>query len=154
MAYFGGGVPGRKVVESVAKKTDKAVTRLVKDLKKLRKQNGQLAKTLEKMREDQAAAHREILSLLEERPTMDDTVEPVEGDHTPVEEATLEPDTTASEVRAQDTVEPREDDTPDATEAAERRAKELGVDVSNAKGTGSGGRILVKDVEAAASGGR
>jgi pyruvate/2-oxoglutarate dehydrogenase complex dihydrolipoamide acyltransferase (E2) component len=38
----------------------------------------------------------------------------------------------------------------DATEAAERRARELGVDLAGVEGTGSGGRVLVKDVEDAA----
>jgi hypothetical protein len=39
-----------------------------------------------------------------------------------------------------------------ATEAAERRAGELGVRLSEVKGTGAGGRILVQDVEEAAKG--
>ena len=39
---------------------------------------------------------------------------------------------------------------PEITEAAQRRANELGVDPSRIKGTGSGGRVLVKDVEATA----
>lgn len=38
----------------------------------------------------------------------------------------------------------------DATEAAERRAAELGVRLSDVKGTGAGGRVVVKDVEEAA----
>lgn len=38
----------------------------------------------------------------------------------------------------------------DATEPAGRRAEELGVDLSEVEGTGSGGRILVSDVEEAA----
>ncbi len=37
-----------------------------------------------------------------------------------------------------------------ATPAAERRAEELGVDLSQVRGTGSGGRIIVKDVQNAA----
>ena len=37
-----------------------------------------------------------------------------------------------------------------ATSAAERRAEDLGVDISQVKGTGSGGRITVKDVTGAA----
>jgi pyruvate/2-oxoglutarate dehydrogenase complex dihydrolipoamide acyltransferase (E2) component len=37
-----------------------------------------------------------------------------------------------------------------ATPAAERRAEELGVDLSQVRGTGSGGRIIVKDVQQAA----
>ena len=41
---------------------------------------------------------------------------------------------------------------PEATEAARNRAKELGVDLSGLKGTGSGGRIIVRDVVKAARG--
>ena len=37
-----------------------------------------------------------------------------------------------------------------ATPAAERKAKDLGVDLSQIEGTGSGGRITVKDVTGAA----
>ena len=36
-----------------------------------------------------------------------------------------------------------------ATEAAKRKARERGVRLSDVKGTGSGGRILVRDVERA-----
>jgi hypothetical protein len=39
---------------------------------------------------------------------------------------------------------------PDATEAARNKARELGVDLSGLEGTGSGGRILVRDVVKAA----
>ena len=38
-----------------------------------------------------------------------------------------------------------------ATPAAERKAEDLGVDLSQIEGTGSGGRILVKDVTEAAN---
>jgi pyruvate/2-oxoglutarate dehydrogenase complex dihydrolipoamide acyltransferase (E2) component len=38
----------------------------------------------------------------------------------------------------------------EATPAAERRAEQLGVDLSQVRGTGSGGRITVKDVQSAA----
>src|SRR5215211_2168632 len=41
---------------------------------------------------------------------------------------------------------------PDATEAARNKAEELGVDLSGLEGTGSGGRILVRDVARAARG--
>ena len=40
----------------------------------------------------------------------------------------------------------------EATEAARKKARELGVDLSGLKGTGSGGRILVRDVTKAAKG--
>ena len=41
---------------------------------------------------------------------------------------------------------------PEATEAARNKARELGVDLSGVKGTGSGGRIIVRDVAKAARG--
>lgn len=37
-----------------------------------------------------------------------------------------------------------------ATEAARRKARELGVDLSQVEGTGAGGRVLVRDVQKAA----
>ncbi len=39
-----------------------------------------------------------------------------------------------------------------ATEAAERKAEELGVDISTVEGTGQGGRVTVGDVDEAAEG--
>jgi e3 binding domain len=41
---------------------------------------------------------------------------------------------------------------PEATKAARKRAEELGIDVSSLEGTGSGGRIVVRDVIKAARG--
>ena len=41
---------------------------------------------------------------------------------------------------------------PEATEAARKRAEELGMDLSDLEGTGSGGRIVVSDVTQAARG--
>ena len=41
---------------------------------------------------------------------------------------------------------------PEATGAATRRARELGVDLSGLRGTGAGGRIVVRDVTRAAEG--
>jgi pyruvate/2-oxoglutarate dehydrogenase complex dihydrolipoamide acyltransferase (E2) component len=41
---------------------------------------------------------------------------------------------------------------PEATEAARNKARELGVDLSVLEGTGSGGRIIVRDVARAARG--
>ena len=46
-----------------------------------------------------------------------------------------------------------EPDEPEATEVARKKARELGVDLSGLEGTGSGGRILVRDVTKAANGG-
>jgi pyruvate/2-oxoglutarate dehydrogenase complex dihydrolipoamide acyltransferase (E2) component len=45
-----------------------------------------------------------------------------------------------------------ERDEPEATEAARNKARELGVDLSSIEGTGSGGRIIVRDVAKAARG--
>jgi pyruvate/2-oxoglutarate dehydrogenase complex dihydrolipoamide acyltransferase (E2) component len=112
----------------MAKKKDKALKSLEKDVAKLRKRNDKLAEAIEKTREDQAAAYEELRSLLEERL-------PVQGPG-PVEQ---EDDSRDG------------DEKPEATEAAARRAGELGIDLSSAKGTGARGRILIKDVEAAAS---
>ena len=41
-------------------------------------------------------------------------------------------------------------DEPDATDAARRKAEELGLDLSQVEGTGAGGRILLRDVKQAA----
>jgi len=46
--------------------------------------------------------------------------------------------------------EPRDAGEPKATDAAWRKAEELGVDLSSVEGTGAGGRILVGDVRRAA----
>ena len=112
----------------MAKKTDKALKSLKKDVGKLRKQNDKLAETLKKAQEDQASAHMELRKLLEEHLTTHDEAlgESAEDDNSRDGE-----------------------EGPEVTEAAERRAKELGVDLADIKGTGSGGRVLVKDVEAA-----
>ncbi|HEX7170507.1 MAG TPA: E3 binding domain-containing protein [Rubrobacter sp.] len=113
----------------MAKKKDKAIKSLKKDLARLEKQNDELAEKLEQTREDQAAELSEIRNLIEERLAAQDVgpAEPSQQDYSPDGE-----------------------EEPEITEAAELRAKDLGVDLSDTKGTGSGGRILVKDVEAAA----
>jgi pyruvate/2-oxoglutarate dehydrogenase complex dihydrolipoamide acyltransferase (E2) component len=41
---------------------------------------------------------------------------------------------------------------PEATDAARRKAEELGVDLSRVEGSGDGGRILLRDVKGAANG--
>ena len=112
----------------MAKKKNKALKSLEKDVAKLRKRNDKLAKAIEKTQEDQAAAYKELRSLLEEWLPARDAGPGGQEDH------------------SQDG-----DEKPEATEAAARRAEELGIHLSSAKGTGARGRILVKDVEAAAS---
>ena len=70
-----------------------------------------------------------------------------------VVEQTLDEEGNVLDLNVPETVEDREDeDTSEvrATDAAKRKARELGVQLSSVKGTGSRGRILVKDVEKAA----
>jgi prefoldin subunit 5 len=54
-------------VTKVAKKKDKALKSLKKDVARLTKQNDKLAERLEKTSEDQAAELEEIRNLVEER---------------------------------------------------------------------------------------
>jgi pyruvate/2-oxoglutarate dehydrogenase complex dihydrolipoamide acyltransferase (E2) component len=141
----------------VAKKMDKAVKDLAKEIKKLRKENEKLVKTLEKARKDQAESNRKVLALLEERSAVPDAGTDEAEDHPDHDEnggfVTAE---TAAESGGGDVPEASTDaqqdarEEPEITDAAKRRAEELGVDPTGVKGTGSGGRVLVKDVEAAA----
>ncbi len=143
----------------MAKKTDKAVKDLAKEVKKLRKENEKLAKSLEKTYEDQAAAHRELRNLIEERLTVGDTGTADTEDHpqhdedggfVTAETAEAGEDQEAPEAPTDETQDHEEG--PEVTDAARRRAEELGVDPTGVEGTGSSGRVLVKDVEAAAEG--
>jgi pyruvate/2-oxoglutarate dehydrogenase complex dihydrolipoamide acyltransferase (E2) component len=71
----------------------------------------------------------------------------LEGDAGPIDDAPAQgagEDTEAPESRD----EGAED--PNATDAARRKAEELGVDLAQIKGTGAGGRVLVTDVKKAA----
>ena len=134
----------------MAKKTDKALNELAKELKKLRKENEKLAKAVGTMREDHAEYSRKVLALIEERLDARDADETEDHDENggfvTAETAAEGGDVPEASAEAQqDHVEE-----PEVTEAAKRRADELGVDPSNVEGTGSGGRVLVKDVEAAA----
>lgn len=57
----------------------------------------------------------------------------------------------AEEQRAQvSAAEPKPEEEPDATSAAERKAEELGVDLASVEGTGKDGRVTAGDVERAA----
>ena len=111
----------------MAKKKDKALKSLKKDVARLQKQNDKLAEKLEKTREDQASGLNDLRNLIEERLATQDAGPAEQEDHS------------------------RDgDEESEVTKAAERRAKDLDVDLSGIKGTGAGGRVLVKDVEAAA----
>ena len=71
------------------------------------------------------------------------TQEPGEGVEAGVEEAVVGEASTPGEAG-------EHKDKVQATPAAERKAEDLGVDLSQIEGTGSGGRITVKDVREAA----
>ena len=133
----------------MAKKTDKALNELAKELKKLRKENEKLAKAVGTMREDHAEYSRKVLALIEERLEARDADETEDHDENGgfvTAETAAEGDVPEASADAQQD----RGEEPEVTEAAKRRARELGVDPSDVKGTGSGGRVLVKDVEAAA----
>ena len=141
----------------MAKKTDKALQDLAKEVKKLRKESEKLAKTLEQTREDQVEAHRELRDLLEERLTARDAGVDEAEDHPDHDEnggfvtaETAEADDGDVPEASADAQQDHREEEPEVTDAAKRRAEELGVDPTSVEGTGSGGRVLVKDVEAAA----
>ncbi|HKH11556.1 MAG TPA: E3 binding domain-containing protein [Rubrobacter sp.] len=141
----------------MAKKSDKALKDLAKELKKLRKENEKLAESLGTMREDQAEYNRKVLALIQERLAARDADAGEAEDHdenggfVTAETAADGGDGDVPKASA-DAQQDHQDhqEGPEVTEAAKRRAKELGVDPSDVKGTGSGRRVLVKDVEAAA----
>lgn len=56
----------------------------------------------------------------------------------------------AGEVVYEEVAEDAADTTVDATDSARKKAGELGVEIADVRGTGSSGRVLVRDVEAAA----
>ena len=140
----------------MANKMDKAVNELAKELKKLRKENEKLAKTVEKMREDQAESNQKILDLIQERPAGPDSDADEAEDHSHNENGgfvtaeTAEADDGDVPEASADAQQDHGEEEPEVTDAAKRRAEELGVDPTSVEGTGSGGRVLVKDVEAAA----
>jgi pyruvate/2-oxoglutarate dehydrogenase complex dihydrolipoamide acyltransferase (E2) component len=137
----------------VAKKSDKALQDLARELKKLRKENEKLAKAVGTMREDQAEYHRKVLDLIEERLSASDSGADVTEDHSHDENGgfvTAETAEAGGVPEASAEAQQAQGEEPEVTDAAKRRAKELGVDPTSVEGTGSGGRVLVKDVEAAA----
>jgi pyruvate/2-oxoglutarate dehydrogenase complex dihydrolipoamide acyltransferase (E2) component len=137
----------------VAKKSDKALQDLAKELKKLRKENEKLAKAVGTMREDQAEYHRKVLDLIEERLSASDPGADVTEDHSHDENGgfvTAETAEAGGVPEASAEAQQAQGEEPEVTDAAKRRARELGVDPTSVEGTGSGGRVLVKDVEAAA----
>ncbi len=107
----------------MGKKTRKEIKKLTEAVEDLREQNEELSRRLAEALENQTEEIRALARTLESRAD------------TPYGEV---PDASG------------EEDESEATEAAQRRAEELGIDLSEIKGTGAGGRILVRDVEEAA----
>ncbi len=64
--------------------------------------------------------------------------------------AAAQPETPTGEAEAEETAQGEPDAEVNATEAAERKAEELGVDISTVEGSGQGGRVVVGDVDDAA----
>ncbi len=139
----------------MAKKSDKVLKDLAKELKKLRKENETLAKAVGTMREDQVEYNRKVLALIEERldapdPGTDDTEDHSHDENGGFVTAETADGADGDVPEASDEAQQDQGEEPEVTDAAKRRAKELGVDPTAVEGTGSGGRVLVKDVEAAA----
>lgn len=122
----------------MAKKTNKKIKKLSKAVKSLQDQNEELSEKLSESLEEQAQEIQDIKATLESRQ---------EADESQPDEEALEDEPKEDQP---DEDQPEVVEVVEATEPAERRAKELGVELSVVKGTGSGGRILVSDVEEAA----
>lgn len=116
----------------MSKKLRKAIKRLSKELDEAREENRELVEGLAERVTEALERQAEANQALTE--TLESYLEGQGGDET--------------ETAPQEDEDRHEE--PEVTEAAERKARELGVDLDDVKGTGSGGRILVKDVEAAA----
>ena len=135
----------RKEERLLGKKMRKAIKRLSKNLDEMRVENRELVEGLtERMieaLERQAESNRDLTQTLESYlNALDRSESSSRGD--------AGDSVSSKEDQEQETL--NEQGEPEATEAAERRAHELGVDLSAVKGTGSGGLVLVKDVEEAA----
>ena len=122
--------------------------RLSKDLDEMRDENRELieglAERLTEALERQAESNRALTE------TLESYLKNLDRD-VPEREA-REQETDGGSDEDQDEETDGQDEEPEeqeVTEAAERKAGELGVDLGDVKGTGSGGRILVKDVEEA-----
>jgi large subunit ribosomal protein L20 len=66
--------------------------------------------------------------------------------------AAAQPETPTDEAEPAETPESEPQIEVNATEAAERKAEDLGVDITTVEGTGQGGRVIVGDVDDAAAG--
>lgn len=115
----------------MGKKTRKAIKKLTEAVEDFRDQNEELSRKLTVALEAQSEEIHALTRTLGSHPG------------TPDNEA-------ADTLADREELEEKPEEGPEATEAAERRAEELRVDLSRVEGTGAGERILVKDVEAAA----
>ncbi len=134
----------------MAKKTRKAVKKLAKTVEELQERNEEfyqdLTAQITEAFERGAESNRVMLQRLEHRlDALEQARKPEAGDS--------EGEGAGIESPQAEPVLAEEEDVPEdleVTEAAQQKAEELGVNLENVEGTGSEGRILVKDVEEAA----
>ncbi len=126
----------------MANKTDKKLKKLSKKISAAQEENAKLLRKLEKRIVEALERHTETNRLaLEETRAYQDTL--ADGADQSRENGR---ETESSQGRHE--TEDHESGERDVTEAAARKAEEVGVDIEKVEGTGSGGRVLVKDVEA------
>lgn len=164
-----------------AQAQEKELKKLRKSVEELQEQNEKLAKSFKKLRKGQEESLGEITSLLqslrdsqlEAQDELSELYDPDVSEVAVFEVEVSEEELEAEELEAEGSgvdesdlvVAPDHpadlstagggnegDDLPDPTPAAERKAEELGVDLTSVSGSGSEGRITVRDVEDAANG--
>lgn len=127
----------------MGKKTQKAIEELSKSVYKAQKRNAKLledqADRITEALEEQTESNRELTRLLQSYLSYSGE----DGEHEKARSVSAQNEDRSGD-HQEDTVE-RE-----VTEAAERKADELGVDLDEVEGTGSSGRVIVSDVEEAA----
>lgn len=128
----------------MGKKTRKAIEKLGESVEKSQKRNAKLLedqtdRIIEAL-EEQTESNRELSRLL--RSYLGDSGE--DREHEKARSVSAQNEDQSSNHQGNTTER-------EVTEAAERRAGELGVDLDEVKGTGSGGRVVVSDVEEAAA---
>lgn len=127
----------------MGKKTRKAIEKLNESVEKSQKRNAKLledqADRIIEALEEQTESNRELARLLQSY--LGDSTE--EGEREKAHSASARNEDQSGNHQGNATER-------EVTEAAERRAGELGVDLDEVEGTGSGGRVVVSDVEKAA----
>lgn len=127
------------------KKSRKAVKDLAEAVTEAQKRDAKLfeswAERVVEALESQAESNREMVRALEQRSDASGTGRGEGAGEGPPAQS-QSPDASAEHADAEEH---------EVTDAAERKAEELGVDLDEVEGTGAGGRVLVKDVDEAAN---